>query len=157
MSQGKPMSHESALALANELQSRMTAKSVIAESIRREKSIVHDIDLAVLTDNLKMEIGRIGCHVVECGDKRATIVYKGTQVNLYSCKLENLGAMLLFLTGNADFGKGLRVRTKRHGMKLNQYGLWNGLALVAARTEQEIFNALSKPYKAPAERTKFEH
>lgn len=63
-----------------------------------------------------------------------------------------LGAFLLHATGSGDFNIMLRLRAKRRGGKLNQYGLWENGKRVAGATEASIFAALGMPYMPPNER-----
>lgn len=127
---------------------------IVAGSIRRKEPIVGDIDIMAMgkIDTLK---NTKGMEVIKSGEKSITFMFEGHQVNLYSYKASFRGAMLLYLTGPGEFGVILRFRAKKMGYKLNQYGLWLGDKLVAAKTEEEIFKKLDLEYKTPEYRNKY--
>jgi DNA polymerase (family 10) len=45
----------------------------------------------------------------------------------------------------------MRVRAKKMGLKLNEYGVFdrNTGAYIAGATEADVYQALGKPYKSP--------
>jgi DNA polymerase beta len=64
---------------------------------------------------------------------------------------------LMYFTGSRNFNETLRRHAKTKNMKLNEYGLYmvvsnTKLKRIKTNTEQDIFNALKKPYCAPHER-----
>ena len=85
-----------------------------------------------------------------------------------------MGAALLYFTGNDIFNRSIRLLARKKGMRLNQHGLWrdvmgggpqrdvggggNGNArrtqgtLVEGRSEERIFEALGVPYRPPEHR-----
>lgn len=115
------------------------SKPLICGSIRREHKFVHDIDIVVV--GKPEEVGR-----------KYVNTQNDIQVDTYVASEENFGAMTLFLTGSKEFNVMMRVKAKARGMKLNQYGLWQDGALIASRTENDIFEALGMPYVHPRNR-----
>ena len=67
------------------------------------------------------------------------------------------GATILYFTGPADFNIKYRWMAKRKGLKLSEYGLFdrNTDQYLAGATEADIFTALGRPYKDPAQRQGF--
>ncbi|KRZ74134.1 DNA polymerase lambda [Trichinella papuae] len=74
---------------------------------------------------------------------------------------------LLYLTGSAEFVRGLYGKAKSMQMKLNQHGLWinvnreNGRVIdrgkrMAINSENDIFQILNIEYRAPSERKFFQ-
>ncbi|KAJ3221910.1 hypothetical protein HK099_002978 [Clydaea vesicula] len=74
-----------------------------------------------------------------------------------------LGASLLYFTGNTIFNRSMRLLARRKGMSLSQHGLFYGVVrvknekvnkgtLIASRREIDIFNALGVPFVLPEER-----
>jgi DNA polymerase (family 10) len=61
---------------------------------------------------------------------------------------------MLYFTGPARFNILMRIKAKRRGLKLNEYGLWreDGTLTPGLKTERDIFAALNVPYKEPQER-----
>lgn len=53
------------------------------------------------------------------------------------------GAALLHSTGNSNFNIALRSHAKHHGLKLNQYGLFQENKLITSKTEEDIFKKLN--------------
>lgn len=167
MSKGMAMPLGNAKKLAEDLIRRIRpTQAIICGSIRREEETVNDIDLAVITDVLPADVSRLvtdgtpvgegysgmigGISPSQVGLKKATVMIDGSvQVNLYACTKDNIGAMMFYLTGPAGYGIGYRMIAKRMGMKLDQYGLWRGTTLVAAKTEGDIYRAVGKTFKEP--------
>jgi DNA polymerase/3'-5' exonuclease PolX len=47
----------------------------------------------------------------------------------------------------------MRLKAKRNGWKLNEYGLWKGFVSIGnIKTERDIFKALNIPYVSPENR-----
>ena len=146
-----------ALKVADELRKRLDPVYIeVVGSLRRGAATVGDVDLVAvsdvpantllsLVDGIRMESG---------GDDRAFGTFMGMPVNLWTCKHDELGAMLFYLTGPSPYVIGYRMKAKRAGMLLNERGLWKGQQLVAARSEAEIYQALGKRFKEPALRGK---
>ena len=80
---------------------------------------------------------------------------------------DQLGAAMIYFTGNDLFNRSMRLLARKLGMRLNQRGLWKGVeggprrkggeggeggALVAARDEKEIFALLGVQWREPFER-----
>ncbi|KAF2733165.1 hypothetical protein EJ04DRAFT_468829 [Polyplosphaeria fusca] len=77
---------------------------------------------------------------------------------------EEMGAALLYFTGNDIFNRSMRLLASKKGMRLNQRGLYKDVirsrnreritegTLVESRSEKRIFEILGVPWRAPAER-----
>jgi DNA polymerase (family 10) len=153
MSNGPEIPLAVAQSIATELAQKIKAKRVIiAGSIRRRENKVRDIDIVVETSNLSESVGEFG--IESGGDRRAIFHYKGISINAYKSLKEELGAMLMFLTGPAMYNIGYRARAKSMGLKLNQYGLWKESVRIAGWTEESIYRMLGKEYRKPEERGK---
>ena len=69
-----------------------------------------------------------------------------------------LGAALIYFTGNDVFNRSLRLLARRRGMRLNQRGLYRDVGpgtrgrLVEGRDERGIFRWLGVPWRAPEDR-----
>jgi DNA polymerase/3'-5' exonuclease PolX len=84
--------------------------------------------------------------------RKADYRINGVTFNVYQARKEAKGAMVLFLTGSKEFNIMMRGKAKEMGLKLNQYGLWQGERLIAARTERQIFAELGINYVSPRDR-----
>lgn len=129
----------------------------VAGSIRRNEKNPIDIDIVLIpkTESSKRKIesllGREG-KFLQGGEKRATFRIKGIKVELYYTTPDSWGATLLAYSSRFGASIGLRVVARKKGFKLNQYGLFRKGRKVAGRTEEQIYHALGRPWKAPAKR-----
>jgi DNA polymerase (family X) len=126
----------------------------IAGSIRRKKEDPVDIDIVLIPkdkDRIKQLLLKEG-KVVENGEKQFSVKIKGVKVELYFVSEEDWGAALISYTGASGYSIGLRIKAKKKGLKLNQYGLFKGNKKIAGKTEQEIYEALGKHFKLPENR-----
>jgi DNA polymerase (family 10) len=82
------------------------------------------------------------------------------QVDLRVLPLESWGAALMYFTGSKEHNIRLRERALKKKYTLNEYGLFpldddpeppqkRGLKAVAAKTEEEVYEALGVPYLPP--------
>ena len=77
---------------------------------------------------------------------------------------DEMGAALIYFTGNDIFNRSIRLLASKKDMRLNQHGLWRDVirgknrkritqgTLVEARSERRIFAALGVPYRPPEHR-----
>jgi DNA polymerase IV len=77
---------------------------------------------------------------------------------------EELGAALIYFTGNDIFNRSIRLLARKKGMRLNQKGLYRDVkrgrrgerlnegVLVEGRSERRIFEVLGVPWREPEER-----
>lgn len=117
-------------------------------SLRRQKDTVGDLDVVV---DGPVDVLRLNPHWVwmEGGSKKATLDFRGAQVNVLHADGDNWGAAVLYFTGPHDYNIAYRRRAKSMGMLLNEYGLWKDGKRIAGATESEIYDALGKTYKDP--------
>ena len=78
---------------------------------------------------------------------------------------DEMGAALIYFTGNDIFNRSMRLLARKKGMRLNQKGLYkdvkrgrkgerlNDGVLVEGRSEKKIFEILGVPWREPHERT----
>ena len=93
----------------------------IAGSLRRQKPIIGDIDIVVDGPTSKaaplLETTVHGAHEIYG-------YYQNMHVNVYSADRAHWGAMIMFLTGPNHWNIGMRIRARRLGLKLSQYGVF---------------------------------
>jgi len=82
------------------------------------------------------------------------MVIDGVKVDIRTTTPRAKGAALLYFTGPAGYNIGIRAAAKRGGFKLSEYGLFNRETgeYVAGATEEDIYAALGRNYRAPTER-----
>ena len=136
----------------------------IVGSIRREKPIVHDIDMvlipkpyaAVVMSGLLTTIGELKAN----GDKikRVHIPAKNTaniDIDIYLATPASWATLVLIRTGSKENNIRLATLAKRKGwqLKANGNGLFNDRGeRIAGDSEQSIYQALGIPYQEPQER-----
>lgn len=124
---------------------------VAAGSLRRCRDTVGDIDL--LATVVEASAGAAVCRrftaypdvaqVLEQGDTRASITLQsGLQVDLRVVPKESFGAALMYFTGSKAHNIRLRTLAIERGLKLNEYGLFQGKRAIAGATEESVFAAL---------------
>ena len=88
------------------------------------------------------------------GEKKAQVLIDDHNVDFRTSSPKGWGAALLYFTGPAGYNIGMRVRAKKMGMKLNEYGIFdrNTNAYLGGATEDEIYTVLGKTVKLPAMR-----
>jgi DNA polymerase IV len=77
---------------------------------------------------------------------------------------EEMGAALIYFTGNDIFNRSIRLLARKKNMRLNQKGLYKDVkrgrrgeklnegVLVEGRSEKKIFDVLGVPWREPHER-----
>lgn len=128
---------------------------MVVGSIRRKK-VPNDIDIVLIPkdftsikNDIREVISKFNGHIISSGDKQIYFKCKQIDVNIYFSAENNWGAQILTRTGSKGYNIYLRKQAKILGLKLNQYGLWDGDKLLASKTEEEIFNSLGIIYKVP--------
>jgi DNA polymerase (family 10) len=126
-----------------------------AGSLRRSRETVGDLDLlACAADGAAVCRHFVAypevAEVRAAGDTRATVLLaSGLQVDLRVVPKPSFGAALLYFTGSKAHNIRLRTLALERGLKLNEYGLFAGRRMVAAASEQEVYQALGLPWIAP--------
>jgi DNA polymerase (family 10) len=88
--------------------------------------------------------------VVSQGDTRATVrLRSGMQVDLRLVPQVSYGAALHYFTGSKAHNIAVRTLAVKRGLKLNEYGVFEGDKRIAGRTEQEVYDAVGLPYIEP--------
>jgi len=128
----------------------------IMGSIRRKEKNPVDVDIAVIPKNkekLEEFMKSKKWNFLEGGEKKSSWKIEGVKVELYYTNKEEWGAMLLAYSSEFGAGIGLRMIAKKKGLKLNQHGLFTFAGKrIAGKTEQEIYHALGREWKAPENR-----
>ncbi|MCK9151710.1 DNA polymerase/3'-5' exonuclease PolX [Methanobacterium alcaliphilum] len=127
----------------------------IAGSIRRRKESVGDIDILVISEKTAqimdffISMGEVA-EIVINGPLKSTVRLKsGIECDLRVFGREVFGAALMYFTGSKELNVELRKLSISKGLKLSEYGLFEGKERVAGQSEKEIFNYLGLEYIAP--------
>ncbi|KKN59515.1 hypothetical protein LCGC14_0541290 [marine sediment metagenome] len=135
-------------------------KIEVAGSIRRQKEIVHDIDIILIAsdawnlESVILDLARPLRPGLQ-GDKLKRFTYYGEQVDLYYATEGTWANLLLIRTGSKENNIRLCTLAKKKGWHLSAAGA--GLfdesgSRVAGDTEESIYKSLNLPYQEPSER-----
>ena len=120
----------------------------IAGSARRQRETVGDIDILVVANDSRSVTHALANHpdvsrVLSQGKQRATVLlHNGLQVDVRVVARHQFGAALQYLTGSKAHGIALRRLAQTRGLKLNEYGLFDGSKAIAGTDEAGIYQAL---------------
>jgi DNA polymerase/3'-5' exonuclease PolX len=142
-------------------------KCLVAGSIRRRESIVHDVDFAVVPKGknfgkwkgeVTQRVLKIGGQVSSFGDTISNFRYGGAQINLFLCLDEDAwGVTQMWATGPTGHTIGMTIKARDRGYTINSKGLWTRdepPRLVKTRTEQDVGRILGWKFKPPEARGK---
>jgi len=136
-------------------QAKNVRHAAVAGSYRRRRETVGDLDIVVAAPPRAGIIERfVGyedvAQVLARGSTRSSVVLKnGIQVDLRVVSEANYGAALIYFTGSKAHNIALRGIAAGRGLKLNEYGLFEGTHRIAAKTEEEVYRRLDLPYIEP--------
>jgi len=131
------------------------SQAAVAGSYRRRKETVGDLDIVVAATRGPDVIAHFVAYedvaqVMARGPTRSSVVLRnGMQVDLRAVSAANYGAALMYFTGSKAHNIALRGIAAARGLKLNEYGLFDGTKRVAGRTEEELYRVFGMPYIEP--------
>ncbi|HEY4313397.1 MAG TPA: DNA polymerase/3'-5' exonuclease PolX [Pirellulales bacterium] len=126
-----------------------------AGSYRRRRETIGDLDLLVASSKPDVVMDHFGKYegvtdTIARGDTKMSVrLSGGLQVDLRVVAAESFGAALQYFTGSKAHNVILRGRAKAKGLKINEYGVYQGEKSIAGRTEQELYASLGLPVFPP--------
>jgi DNA polymerase (family 10) len=88
--------------------------------------------------------------VLARGPTKSSIVLRsGLQVDLRRVAQESFGAALQYFTGSQAHNIAIRRIGRQHGLKINEYGVFDSDGKVAGETEESVYRALGLPWFPP--------
>ena len=131
-------------------------RSAVAGSLRRKKETVGDLDVLIETDDPSRSIDLFTKsdevrEVSQKGDLKASVkIDNNFQVDVRVVPRKSWGAALLYFTGSKAHNIELRTIAIRKGLRLNEYGLFEGEdEMVAGASEEDVYQALGLDYIEP--------
>ena len=132
-------------------------RAAVAGSLRRGRETIGDVDLlAAATDPAPVMTALREAdgvrEVLGSGDTKTSVVLQGgLQVDLRVVPEAAFGAALAYFTGSKAHNVALRQRAIERGLKLSEYGVFEGddEAPIAARDETDVYAALGLPWVPP--------
>lgn len=139
---------------------RRVRKIAYAGSLRRMRETIGDVDLLVASSDAPPVMDGFVSHpsvarVLAHGETKSSVITElGLQVDLRVVPAEAWGAALIYFTGSKAHNVRIREMAVRKGLKLSEYGLFeaDGGELLAARTEEEVYERLGLAYVEPTMR-----
>lgn len=145
-----------AVTLARHLgQQEGVQKVQVAGSFRRRKETVGDLDILVTGSwsgrvmqalvNYE-DVGQVLAH----GRSKSSVVMKnGLQIDLRFVGQDSFGAALHYFTGSKAHNIAVRRLALDRGLKINEYGVFQGDRKVAGKSEEEVYATVGLPYIVP--------
>jgi DNA polymerase (family 10) len=127
----------------------------LAGSLRRCKETVKDIDIVASAERPDQLMAAFtsapGVETVTGqGPTKSSVVLKsGMAADLRIVSDDQFPFALHHFTGSKEHNVRMRQRAKDRGMKVNEYGLFRGEALVPCADEEALFRALDLPWIPP--------
>lgn len=127
----------------------------VAGSYRRMRETVGDLDILVIARPNSDVMQRFTAYdevadVLSQGPTRASVVLRsGLQVDLRAVEAESYGAALCYFTGSKSHNIALRRIAQEKGLKLNEYGVFQGKERIAGDTEKSVYRTLGLDWVPP--------
>jgi DNA polymerase (family 10) len=127
----------------------------IAGSLRRMKETVGDLDVLAAATKSSPVMERFAHYedvkeVMSSGPTRSTVILNsGIQVDLRVLPQESYGAALQYFTGSKAHNIVIRRMAQEQGLKINEYGVFQGEKRIAGETEESVYAAVGLPWIPP--------
>jgi len=130
----------------------------VGGSFRRQAQIVGDLDIVVQAKSLS-EIVLPDICFERLGEQAShgTVDVGGQSlgVDIWCATPCQWGAFLWYITGSKELNVIMRQKAKAQGLKLSQFGLFDGRVQIDDGTERGVADALGFDWIAPIDRQKF--
>lgn len=147
--------------LAADLVSHFQAQGLVCEmggSFRRQAKMVGDLDIVVQADSLS-EIVLPDIYFDRLGEQAShgTVDLGGQSlgVDIWCATPSQWGAFLWYITGSKELNVIMRQKAKAQGLKLSQFGLFDGRVQIDDGSERGVSDALGMDWIDPVARQKF--
>ena len=130
-------------------------RASIAGSIRRHRETIGDVDVLVAAEapggisKAFESLPEVQAVLAHGPTKTLVRLSNGIDADLRVVSPESFGAALLYFTGSKAHNVALRRIAIKKGLKLNEYGLFDGKRVVAGRTEEDVYEALGLAFIPP--------
>src|SRR3989338_8500917 len=136
---------------------RGVERASAAGSLRRMRETIGDLDLLVATRQPARVMRAFTrapfcAKILAAGETKASIVTpQGLQVDLRVVPPESYGAALQYFTGSKEHNVRLRELASRHGLKINEYGVFRLKTnrRLGGGEEADIYQAVGLPWIPP--------
>lgn len=127
----------------------------VAGSYRRCRETVGDLDVLASTDGGPAVMTAFlrfpgASKTIASGETKSSLLLEnGLQIDLRVVPPESLGPALCYFTGSKEHNTQMRSLALSKGLKLNEYGLYDGETAPSMATEREVYEALGLAWVAP--------
>jgi DNA polymerase (family 10) len=127
----------------------------VAGSIRRMKETIGDIDILAISDkpdkcmDFFSRMDEVKEVIVKGPTKTTVSLGIGTTCDIRILQKKSFGAAMQYFTGNKEHNVKVRKIAISRGLKLNEYGLFNGKKVVSAEDEREVYKKLGIDWIPP--------
>ena len=137
-------------------------------SIENLRTIILDRVIPQLFDKGYLKVGLATTDKVDGSKWHGAAALPGTtvwrRIDFLLVPWDEIGAALIYFTGNDIFNRSIRLLASKKGMRLNQRGLWKDVirgrnreritqgSLVEGKDEKKIFELLGVPWRPPQHR-----
>lgn len=128
---------------------------VVAGSYRRCRETVGDLDLLITADPGSPVMARLIAYdevaeVLSHGATRSSVMLKSRlQVDVRVVEPDCYGAALHYFTGSKAHNIAVRRLAQERGLKLNEYGVFQGRQRIAGDTEESVYRSVGLPFIPP--------
>ena len=132
-----------------------TTHAEIAGSVRRRRATIKDFDFIACSTAPKKLLKKFTslpdvARILERGENRAFVRLKQKiDADLLVLPKDKYGSALLHFTGSRFHNIKLRTMAKERGWTLNEYGIFKGKKLLAAKTEKEMYKTFGMDWIPP--------
>jgi DNA polymerase (family 10) len=130
-------------------------RAEVAGSFRRRRDTVGDLDLLATAADSTRTMDRLAAHplvekVLARGETKQRVrLSAGIEMDLRVVPDETYGAALVYFTGSKAHNIVLRRRAQERGLKINEYGVFEGDKAIAGRTEEDVYASVGLPWIPP--------
>lgn len=127
----------------------------VAGSYRRRRETVGDLDILAICSSPRKAMNRFVeyedvANVVSKGDTRSTVILRsGMQIDLRVLSRESYGAALHYFTGSKAHNIAVRGLGRERGLKISEYGVFEGDMRVGGKREDDVFESVGLSYIPP--------
>lgn len=130
-------------------------RSLLGGSLRRIKETIKDIDILISAESSEGIMEKFTTlpqveKVIARGDTKSSIMLKsGINADLRVVTDAEFPFAVHYFTGSREHNTDMRMRAKKMGYKLNEYGLFKGDEPTPCKDERELFAKLGVDYIEP--------
>ena len=146
--------------LVKQIESRLlqvpgVKQAVAAGSVRRMRETIGDIDYLVLSDNPEAVLDFFAkmpevAEIIARGPTKAFVkLADGIDADLLVVPADSWGSALQYFTGSKEHSVELRRIAISKGLRLNEWGVYEGERKVAGETEEQVYSVLGLQWIPP--------